>query len=239
MSLYPFPLAHLQPPSENSGSVPTGRLLWLSGSSFWQDVSRTVPAGVGDPVGAWYDADAGIAVSQENAALRPVRQSDGIALDGGNDYLQTEIGLPGSLTVSAWFRRASEPDGAPVIVGKISSWGFDVDFSLMGWFSGGLHFRISAADLSENTTINWPAVSYDEWHLAVAWYDAVTGEVGLSVDNETPLTVAGPATRRATATPVSVGGAPVGYFPGRLTNIGLWSRVLTAEERTALFSLTP
>jgi len=63
----------------------------LRPGALFQDAARTTAAGVGDPVGSWYDPDAGIGATQSGTA-RPVRAAAGLAFDGVNDFLDAAIG---------------------------------------------------------------------------------------------------------------------------------------------------
>jgi len=58
---------------------------------MFQDAARTTVAGVGDPVGSWFDPDSGIGATQSGTA-RPVRAAAGLTFDGVNDFLDAAIG---------------------------------------------------------------------------------------------------------------------------------------------------
>jgi len=73
-----------------------GSALWLDAlrpGTLFQDAARTTVAGVGDPVGSWYDPDAGIGATQSGTA-RPVRATADLTFDG-TQYL----GIPSGLSV--------------------------------------------------------------------------------------------------------------------------------------------
>jgi len=87
--------------STGTSAVPpvVGSALWLDAlrpGTLFQDAARTTLAGVGDPVGSWFDPDAGIGATQSGAA-RPVRAAAGLTFDGVNDAL-----VMGALPVHTW-----------------------------------------------------------------------------------------------------------------------------------------
>ena len=82
--------------STGSSAAPpvVGSALWLDAlrpGTLFQDAARTTVAGVGDPVGSWYDPDAGIGAIQSGTA-RPVRAAAGLTFDGVSDFLEAAIG---------------------------------------------------------------------------------------------------------------------------------------------------
>jgi|GEM_PF-6664480 len=82
--------------STGTSAVPpvVGSALWLDAlrpGTLFQDAARTTLAGVGDPVGSWFDPDAGIGATQSGTA-RPTRATAGLTFDGVNDFLDAAIG---------------------------------------------------------------------------------------------------------------------------------------------------
>jgi len=78
----------------SAGPPVVGSALWLDAlrpGTMFQDAARTTLAGVGDPVGSWYDPDSGIGAIQSGAA-RPVRAAAWLAFDGIDDFLDAAIG---------------------------------------------------------------------------------------------------------------------------------------------------
>jgi len=71
-----------------------GNGVWLDAlrpGTLFQDAARTTLAGVGDPVGSWFDPDAGFGATQSGTA-RPVRAAAGLTFDGVDDFLDAAIG---------------------------------------------------------------------------------------------------------------------------------------------------
>jgi hypothetical protein len=80
-----------------------------------------------------------------------------------------------------------------------------------------------------------PAVA-GSWHLVCGEHDSVAGTIGISVDAKTLVT-----TSRATPPTAGTGGVYVGLggggnWDGAVARAGIWSRKLTAAERTALYN---
>lgn len=71
-----------------------GQALWLDvlrAGTLFQDAARTTQAGVGDPVGSWYDPTAGIGATGAGG-VRPTRAADQLTF-GGSQYLDISGGL--------------------------------------------------------------------------------------------------------------------------------------------------
>jgi hypothetical protein len=98
MSLYPFPVAHLQEPAAPAPAGPprsTGRDLWLDvlrAGSLWRELARTQPAGEFDGVASWYDPDSGRAAEQAASFSQPYLGDQGLEFDGSDDALLTNAG---------------------------------------------------------------------------------------------------------------------------------------------------
>jgi hypothetical protein len=80
------------------------------------------------------------------------------------------------------------------------------------------------------------------WHFVIAWHDAVANTINLQLDGGTtasnPTVGVFPALNPAI--PVRIGArqytAFEGYFDGLIDEVGLWRRVLTAQERSDLWN---
>lgn len=77
-----------------AGPPVAGASLWLDrlrSGALWQDAARTTPAGVGDPVGSWYDPTNAVGATASGTA-RPTLGTAGLTFDGVNDVLDAAIG---------------------------------------------------------------------------------------------------------------------------------------------------
>lgn len=79
------------------------------------------------------------------------------------------------------------------------------------------------------------------WYHIYAYHDSVNNQIGISVNGETLVTAATTGASNGTAGENfrvgarDTGGSPL-YFNGAIDELGMWSRVLTATERTALYN---
>jgi hypothetical protein len=145
--------------------------------------------------------------------------------------------VTGSLTWSVWFR----PDRLPTsdeftlpIFSKDSLTGRDytMDYDTNGqlrWYIGG------------GNPINSPPLPINVWHLGIAWFDynANPHTVSLQVDNGPVIT--GPAAQIVVSgTELRVFGRPFqdywNDFYGAIDEMGYWNRLLTPQERSALWN---
>ena len=76
-----------------------------------------------------------------------------------------------------------------------------------------------------------------EWMFAVAWKDIAAGTVNLQLNNGIVESAAFINTSINPMTPLQIGArsSPSRPLNGRVDEVGLWKRVLSAEERTALY----
>jgi hypothetical protein len=80
-------------------------------------------------------------------------------------------------------------------------------------------------------------ISATTWHYFAFWYDDVAQEIRIQFDTTIytrPHTTGYPVTN----VPLSIGARADGNtaFDGRIDEVGIWSRVLTASERTQLYN---
>lgn len=83
---------------------------------------------------------------------------------------------------------------------------------------------------------NVAAAAAGTWHLVCGQHDSTGGKVGISVDANSLVT-----TSRGTPPTAGSGGVYVGFggggnWDGAVARAGIWSRKLTAAERTALYN---
>jgi len=80
------------------------------------------------------------------------------------------------------------------------------------------------------------AVAPNTWYFVVAWYDAAQGRIYVQVNNGTPAYASyayGPSARNRG---FALGRTNDNFMSGLIQNVGVWDRVLTADERTALYN---
>jgi len=149
-------------------------------------------------------------------------------------------------TVAAWVYLDSKPAGDFLYIAtKSSTVGPVVEFNL--------YYNVATVDrfvfeIFNNppsisrvaTANNFGAASLGAWYHVVGWHDSVNDLVGISVNAGTANTTATSGTAPGdTAGAFELGryGALASrYHNGRIDEVGFWKRVLTADERTALYN---
>lgn len=141
----------------------------------------------------------------------------------------------------------------------------DIDFSLAGWVyhdtlpglqtyvarsqggaqeyhlrsnSGSLNFQVLSGTTLVGSISHGSALSAATWYFWCAYHDSVNNLVGLSINAGVPATAATTGPMATQNIPITLGarGALDNFLNGRLDNVGLWRRVLTAAERTRLYN---
>ena len=139
-------------------------------------------------------------------------------------------------TIAAWFNTGTKVDGTIVSVWEN---GVGVNYALQLDGSG--------TKVQMRTFDAWPGdialydtvVNDSEWHLAIGWYDAAADTVNIQVDNTTVVTTASSGAPPGTTLTFAIGGivgTDVLCWNGLIDEVGIWSRVLTADERAALYN---
>jgi len=147
--------------------------------------------------------------------------------------------MSGVFTWSFWFQRPSITNTVGFIT-KMPAWGNSIEYAIYttGGASGLIDLVVGdgAAQRSVSTA---SLQSLDTWYFIVAWLD--TDKIPrISADNG--ATNAGSAlagTPASDATSTLYFGDGVGTvvnYDGRIDEVGLWSRALTAAERTSLYN---
>jgi hypothetical protein len=119
--------------------------------------------------------------------------------------------------------------------------GDDLEYNLRCNTSDKFQFRVSSgtgfANLAAATSTN--AFSVGTWYFIVAWHDAAGNTINIQVNNGTPDSTSYSAGSYDSAGLLYLGGdAPfTEYFDdGVLDEVAFWKRVLTSDERTALYN---
>lgn len=130
-------------------------------------------------------------------------------------------------TVSAWYNEDTTADYRAI---GFKDDGLQLFLDTAGnayYRTGGFHDTVAATGLSTGT-----------WYHVVMWWEASTNTKYISFDNGTPVSVAGVTAPTDTAA-FTLGKYPnfAGfYFDGMIDEVGVWKRILTSDERTALYN---
>jgi hypothetical protein len=117
---------------------------------------------------------------------------------------------------------------------------YDVDFLTDGGGAKHVRFYINGGGtiLVEDLS-NIPSTG--TWFCLIAWHDATANTVNISVNNNTPVsaTTSGTAPEDSSAE-FRIGARAYsgfeGYLDGRVDNVNLWKKVLSAGERTEFYN---
>lgn len=142
-------------------------------------------------------------------------------------------------TVAAWVYLDSKPVTSMAIAGK---------FDLLGQAEFLLQWNVSSDRLTlitsnDGTTLQLAQAgigspSLATWYYVVAWYEG--SSIYIQANNGAVSSVGGPAAGVFDSTsPFTIGAfgaTPAQFWDGRLAHVGLWRRVLTADERRWLYN---
>jgi len=180
-----------------------------------------------------------------NNAVTRVAGKNGQAADFEKDTTQylsyTDPAPFGDIdfTCSLWFKRESfSADAVPFGGGKAFGLTLSTYFFLIG-ADGRLFFMFGDGGVNAYT----PTTPYNDtnWHHVIGWHDAAANTINLQVDGGAVF-----SSNTGGAFPSSIDG-PSGigrgyysnvmtYFDGLIDEVGLWRRLLTPAERTALYN---
>ena len=93
-------------------------------------------------------------------------------------------------------------------------------------------------DSTEVVDTNLGAPSTGIWYFIVVWHDKTANTINIQINNGAVDSTAHPTGINDDAEPFNVGRLSGGsqYMDGLIDEVGLWGRVLTADERTDLYN---
>jgi RHS repeat-associated protein len=98
----------------------------------------------------------------------------------------------------------------------------------------GFRFRVGP----NSAYVDSGAVTANAWHTVFAWQEAANNTINIQVDNG-PVTTVGLSSKSTdSSNPLSIGAFPNGSteLDGRIDEVAIYKRVLTAQERTWLYN---
>ncbi len=159
------------------------------------------------------------------------RQFSGLEFNGNDQYLSVAENLAtvlgGSASLSFWLRGdqpgTSDPAIAPGVTGVAGNGG-----SQWGWIDEG--GRIGLALDNSSAVVSAASVQDGRWHHVVITRDATSGLAQVYVDGNLSASASGPTGSRSLPF-TSLGRVEgAGYFSGRLDQVTIFNRVITAQE---------
>lgn len=155
-----------------------------------------------------------------------------------NSSLQIASGQ--SFTIAAWLYLTTKPGTAARAVSKADSGGGILEYALR-YATGSNRIGLAVNDstgLHNGAVDDTTAISTATWYFAVAFFDNPGNLIGVSVNDNTPTTAAYSFDINPGAGPFLIGGTntvTAFFWNGRIDAVGLWKRLLTAEEKTWLY----
>lgn len=104
-----------------------------------------------------------------------------------------------------------------------------------------LHFGVDTPVDVFHAVDSGTAIAPSGWYFVIMWHNATADTVNISIDNGTTASAGTTGALQAASNGAfNIGRQPVGgselYWDGRIDEVGIWKRVLTAGERTRLYN---
>ncbi len=143
-----------------------------------------------------------------------------------------------SFTLAAWFYMDSKVGDDRNILAKTVNGGVPTTEYALFWTPSALKFRIG--DGSSVTAVS-SGVDPDlaTWYFMIGWHDAVGDTINVQINNGAVNSSAWSTGSQDTASPLEIGrggSSGAALFNGRIDEVGLWGRVLNAQERSDLYN---
>lgn len=148
-----------------------------------------------------------------------------------------------NFTISCWLWHDAAT-GYPTAVSKLTSSGSQRSFFLFydqgssGDFQWTVYHNGSTSKTVESTASTGGSVTTATWYHVVAWHDGDNDEVGIRVNDIADNTAAHTTGIYGSTSPFIIGNTgtnDVGW-DGRICDVGLWNKVLSAQEITDLYN---
>ena len=143
-------------------------------------------------------------------------------------------------SVQAWAKVESDTDFGTIIAkGNLAT--NDVEYYLIyRGFGGADLFEFTISDsVNGNVSTQWSAqATTGTWYHIIGYHDATANTIGIVVDDGVPVTSAWTFGSYDSGHPLRVGAdaTPGSYYDGIADEIGIWKKVLSATEITALYN---
>jgi YD repeat-containing protein len=83
---------------------------------------------------------------------------------------------------------------------------------------------------------NYGSPPVGTWFFVVAWHDSVADTVNIQINNGPVNTASTTGAPSDSGAPFNIGFGTVSYMDGRIDGVGFWKRILTPNERAALYN---
>ncbi len=175
------------------------------------------------------NAPAPVAGKKGNAANFISTKSQYLKLDD-LIYIRTD---DGNFSIAGWFNAAAIGNGR-VVANRYWD-GLYHGYDLQVVSNQRLRFHLGDSELQSSVVYN-----LGQWHFFVIWYDISDGKMYMQIDNgvvDSMNQLGDRAVLPSVATPFTIGNdAYSDYFDGMIDEVGMWKKVLTAQERADLYN---
>jgi len=178
--------------------------------------------------GAGIAAAGNVAAALFDAAAFQELQADNIYIGEFGDH---------DFTVAGWFYFIDLGIGS----GLVAKWeGPGTNVWILYQDSTNLRFYVSDDGSTGYNVVDGTALATDTWYFVVGWYNKAEGTINIQVNNGTiySLVHLTGITGIGLGSILRLGTNPEGgtWHEGKMDSVGLWDRVLTAEEKTLLYN---
>lgn len=148
-------------------------------------------------------------------------------------------------TIAGWVKLESKgafdggivvKDGVGIANGATCEYGLLVDTAAQDRFRFCVGNNTTFTNVSAN---NLGSPSLATWYFIVAWHDSVNNEIGIQINNGTADTVTynnGSFNGSSDLYIGSMPGSAARALDGLIDELGIWTRILTAGEKTTLYN---
>lgn len=169
---------------------------------------------------------------------RVLRVSDASCIETGTD----------GMTISEWVYFTTLPSGEDWSISTRKYNPSSTQYVYGVYFTSAHQFKFQKSNTGNtgdiiSVTTSGLSISSGEWHYVVSWLDTINDEIGIQVDDGTVFTT-------ATTTSIHEGNGHLVFgaaidngtdtrsqiMDGRIDEVGIWHRALTAGERYALWN---
>ncbi len=150
------------------------------------------------------------------------------------DGSQVGLDITGNLTIAYWFKRSS---GSKVHVGKYNSTGGQKSYLLQVYSDNNIYFDISGTGVNDIYFTSTATTTDTGWNHLVGVYNGSTLVVYLNgslLAGSTTGVV--PASLADSASDFSIGKYDANYSDAQYDEVGIWSKALTSEEVTSVYT---
>ncbi|TXH18723.1 MAG: LamG domain-containing protein [Hyphomicrobiaceae bacterium] len=144
-------------------------------------------------------------------------------------------------SIAAWVKLKSlSASGERHIFNKYYGASGRREYALFMTVNERLAFRVSATGSSgvEITDSTFGALTTNTWYFVVAWHDSVNNQIAISINNQTPQTLAHTTGVYNGTQRVGIGmyeGDPYAW-DGYIDEVGFWKKALTSNEISELYN---